>query len=202
VWTEALLASRAGWSAKLAFDPRLLLSKYDPGGDLAKQIRGHRDRGETDRLDEIVTRLVPLLAGPEAGVLAARKELTLESFEALLADLPGDQRERLSEALAGNATVVALVDADPASMLLSYASHPAHKRVAAWGADPFRRHRAGLVVTAVRAYLEQHPSLPDVRKSNAVRTSLGQLLAQVDERWAMPLVLSMKKLGITPIRPT
>jgi hypothetical protein len=33
------------------------------------------------------------------------------------------------------------------------------------------------------------------------RASLGQLLPQLKERWALPLVDTMKKLGITPIRP-
>ena len=54
---------------------------YDNG--LAKQITAFREHGQTDRIDEIVHRLAPLLAGPEAGVLAAQQLLTLASFESL-----------------------------------------------------------------------------------------------------------------------
>ncbi len=55
--------------------------------------RPSASKGRPDRIGEIVHRLAPLLAGPEAGVLAAQHLLTLASFESLLADLPGDQRE-------------------------------------------------------------------------------------------------------------
>lgn len=201
VWVEALLASRAGWTAKLTFDPKTLLTGYSAGCELAKEIRGYRERGETDRLDELSKRLEPLLGGPEAGVLAAKKLLSLDSFEALLGDLPGDHRERLQEALGHNPTATGLVDIDPTALFQTGAQGPAHRRLAGWGMDANKQHRVGLAVTAVRAHLEHHPNLADLRKSNAVRTGLGLLLTEVHEKWAMPLVATMKKLGITPIRP-
>jgi hypothetical protein len=40
-----------------------------------------------------------------------------------------------------------------------------------------------------------------MKRSNVVRTCLGHILPQVPERWALALVETMKKLGITPIRP-
>ena len=70
-----------------------------PGTPLAAEILGYRQRGQTDHLDELTERLVRLLAGPETGVLIAQKQLSLTAFEALCGDLPGDQRERLQEAL-------------------------------------------------------------------------------------------------------
>ena len=46
------------------------------------------------------------------------------------------------------------------------------------------------------------PTLANIKRSNVVRTCLGQLLPQVHQKWAMPLVDTMKRLGITPIRPS
>ena len=200
-WVEVLLASRAGWTARLPFEVRELLAGYAAGSALAGEIRGFRDRGETDRLDELVKRLVPLLEGPEAGVLAQKRQLSLASFEALIADLPGDHRERLQEALGHNPTATPLVDVTPAELLHNYAGSAAEKKILAWRADPRRQHRVGLAVTGLRAHLEQQAKVAEVKRSNVVRTCLGQILPQIQERWALPLVDTMKKLGITPIRP-
>jgi len=200
-WVEALLASRAGWTSRLPFDVRALLAEYVAGSAVATEVRGYRDRGETDRLDELTKRLVPLLEGPEAGVLAAKRELTLSSFEALAADLPGDHRERLQEALGNNPTATALVDITPAELLHNYPGSAAEKKILAWRADPLRQHRVGLAVTGLRAHLEQQAKVAEVKRSNVVRACLGQLLPQIDEKWALRLVETMKRLGITPIRP-
>ena len=89
----------------------------------------------------------------------------------------------------------------PAELLQNYAGSAAEKKILAWKADPLRQHRAGLAVTALRAHLTQQAKGTDLRKSNVVRTCLGQLLPQLKERWALPLVDTMKTLGITPIRP-
>jgi hypothetical protein len=200
-WVELLANGRDKWSSQLPFDVRALLTDYAPRSPLALEIKGYRERGQTDRLDELSTRLARLLEGPEAGVLVAQKQLSLASFEALLADLPGDQRERLQDALGHNPTATSLVDVTPAELLQNYAGSAAEKKILAWKADPLRQHRAGLAVTALRAHLTQQAKGTDLRKSNVVRTCLGQLLPQLKERWALPLVDTMKKLGITPIRP-
>ena len=95
-WVEALLAGKDTWAGKLKLDVRALLADYAPGTAVASEIAGYRQRGQTDRLDELTERLARLLAGPEAGVLVAQKQLSLAAFEALCADLPGDQRESAS----------------------------------------------------------------------------------------------------------
>jgi AAA domain (dynein-related subfamily) len=200
-WVEALLAQRASWSARLPFDVRALLAEYTQGSALAEQVRDYRDRGETDRLDELSKRLVPLLEGPEAGVLAAKKQLVLAAFEALLQDLPGDHRERLQEALGNNATATGLIDVTPTDLIHNYAGGAAEKKLRAWSADPLRQHRVGLALTGLRAHLERQATTADLKRSNVVRTCLGQILPQVHERWALPLVDTMRRLGITPIRP-
>ena len=198
---ETLLASKGTWGARFAFDVRELLATYAPGSALAKQITGFREQGLTDRIDEIVHRLAPLLAGPEAGVLAAQNLLTLASFEALLADLPGDQREKLQEALGSNPTAASMIDIDPTELLGSFAGSAAEKKIAAWRGEPTRRHRVTLAITGLRAFIAQPARLAELKRSNVARTSLGQVLVQLPERDALPLVETLKRIGITPVRP-
>ncbi len=200
-WVEALLATRAGWAQRLPFDVRALLGDYTAGSALANEIQGYRERGQTDRLDELAARLVPLLEGPEAGVLVQKRQLSLAAFEALVADLPGDHRERLQDALGGNPTATGLIDVTPKELLQSYAGSPAEKKILAWRADPQKQHRTGLAVTALRAHLEQQANAVEVKRSNVVRICLGQLLPQLPEPQALLLVATLKKLGITPVRP-
>ncbi len=202
VWVEALLLTKDAWTSKLDFDVRALLSDYGPKSDLAAQIASFKQRGETDRLDELTARLAPLLAGPECGVLIAQRQLTLASFEALIADLPGDHRERLQEAIGNNPTAAALVDLAPSALIQSYPGSAAEKKILAWRADPLLHHRIALAVTALRAHLERQAKVAEVKRSNVVRTCLGQLLPELPERTALSLVDTLKKLGITPIRPT
>ena len=200
-WVESLLASRASWGSRLAFDVRELLATYSADSPRAREIAGLRDRGQTDRLDEIVQRLAPLLAGPEAGVLVAQRQLLLGSFEALLADLPGDQREKLQEAIGSNVTATSLVDVEPSDFLARFAGSAAEKKLATWRADPLKRHRISLAVTALCVFVEQPARLPDLKKSNVARTSLGHVLAQLPEHDALVLVETLKRVGITPVRP-
>jgi hypothetical protein len=200
-WIEALLAGKDTWAGKLKLDVRALLADYAPGTAIAEEIAGYRKRGQTDRLDELTERLARLLSGPEAGVLVAQKQLSLAAFEALCADLPGDQRERLQEALGGNATATALVDVAPAALIQNYPGSATEKKMLAWCADPLLHHRVGIAVTGLRAHLERQARAADVKKSNVVRACLGQLLPQLPERSALGLVETLKKLGITPIRP-
>jgi hypothetical protein len=200
-WVEALLGSKSSWGSRLELDVRDLLGSYAPGSALAKQIAGYRDQGKTDRLDEIVQRLLPLLSGPEAGVLAAQKQLTLSSFEALLGDLPGDQREKLQEAIGGNPTAASLVDVDPTDLLSGFSGSSAEKKMASWRSDSSKQHRIALAITGLRAFIEQPARLVELKRSNVARTSLGHLLVQLHERHAMPLVETLKRVGIMPVRP-
>jgi hypothetical protein len=201
-WLELVVASRASWASRLPFDVRALLSEYDRRPDLSRAVRGFATEGQTDRLDEITTRLSRLLEGPEAGVLAAERQITLASFEALLADLPGDQRDKLVEALGRNPTATSLVDVQPEELCERYANSPAQRKIRGWSAEGVKQHRVGLAVTALSAHLAQNARLTEIKRSNTVRASLGVLLAELPERWALDLVAMCKRLGITPIRPS
>jgi hypothetical protein len=56
-------------------------------------------------------------------------------------------------------------------------------------------------VTALRAFITQPSRLAELKRSNVARTSLGQVLVQLPERDALPLVETLKRIGITPVRP-
>ena len=189
-WVEALLASRDTWGSRLGFDVREALAGYGPGSPMAREIAGYKQRGQTDRLDELVTRLAPLLAGPEAGVLAGQEKLTLASLEALLADLPGDARERLQEAIGQNPTAATLVDVAPEELLSGFPGSAAERKLAAWRREPVKRHRVALAITALRAHLSDPARLADLKRSNTARAALGHVLVD-----------TLKRVGITPVRP-
>ena len=92
-------------------------------------------------------------------------------------------------------------DVLPAVLIQNYAGSAVEKKMLAWRADPLLHHRIGLAVTALRAHLERQAKVAEVKRSNVVRTCLGQLLPQLPEHWALGLVDTLKRLGITPIRP-
>jgi len=201
-WVEIVVASRATWASSLPFDVRALLSEYDRRADLAHTVRGYTSAGQTDRLDEITTRLCRLLEGPEAGVLLAESRITLAAFESLLGDLPGDQREKLVESFGRNPTATSLGEVRPEELCERYIGSSAQRKIKQLAVEPLKQHRIAFVVTALCSFLERHRSLSDVKRSNAVRASLGGLLMDLPERWALDLVATCKRLGITPIRPS
>lgn len=201
VWVDALASSGSLSARPLGLDVHAILRDYGPKSPHAAKVREWKEGGETDRLDELVARLSTVLRGPEAGVLAANKTLTLGSLEALFADLPGDLREKLQDAIGGNPTACALLDVKPADVLTNYHVSPARERVNEWKAQPAKHHRVALLVTAVRAHVLAPHVAADLRRSNAQRLSLGHFLLQVGERWGMPLAEALQKIGVTPIRP-
>jgi MoxR-like ATPase len=202
VWVTALAASGSLSARPLAVDVHELLREYAPKSAHATLLRGWKERGEADRLDELTARLRTILSGPECGVLIAKRELTLSSIEALLSDLPGDQREQVQEALGSNPTATGLLDVRAEEVLTNYGGSAPFKRVNEWKTLSAKHHRVGLLVTAVRAHvLMPHVAL-ELRKSNAQRASLGHFLLQIGERWGLPLAEALHKVGVTPIRPS
>jgi hypothetical protein len=202
VWVAALAASNQLSARPLDIEAQSLLRDYGPKSPHAARVRGWRERGETDRLDELTARLRALLSGPECGVLIAKGDLTLAACEALFADLPGDQREILQEALGNNPTAIGLIDVRPEQVTTNYGGSSAQKRVNEWKAQPEKHHRIALLVTAVRVHVSAPHVASELRKSNAQRLSLGHFLLQLGERWGVPLAEALQKAGVTPIRPS
>jgi hypothetical protein len=198
-WAEVLAAAAEGAPSELGLRVRELLSDYAAHGQRA--VRELAARGRTDALDELVTRVRALLASPEVVVLAEQGAFRLESFESLLADLPGDARESLQDALADNPVATSLIEPSAPALLSGALAMTAERAIAGWARAPLQRHRARIVAGALARHLKQHGRVAELRQSNAVRSNLGRILAALGEAHAMPLVHVMLELGITPIRP-
>jgi hypothetical protein len=108
----------------------------------------------------------------------AENQFSLAAFEALLADLPGDHRERLQVAFGDNPLGTGLVGLDLGRVLDLDASGAA-KLVTKWTESPLLRHRARAVVTAVSLHLDDPLRALQVRQSMPARLTLGRLLRLV-----------------------
>jgi hypothetical protein len=205
-WLEVLLARREVHEAGLPLDVRALLAGYAAGTPDAVRLAELRAEGRSDALDELTHRLAGIFSGPEAGVLAASGKLRFDAVDALLGDLPGDHRDRLQRALAENPTLLAHADVKPHELLQNFVGSRAERTLAALIRDPSRQHRLGLVVTGLRAHLLDPGRLADLRKSTPARVALGHVLACLasagESPWAMALVDTLQRTGITPVRPT
>jgi MoxR-like ATPase len=202
-WLERFLATRDRWQAiALPIDPRALLREADRDAALLEELRAIARSGRTDVLTEIAARVEAIVRGPEVQLLASKGELRLAALEALVAELPGDARERILGGLSANALAVPLAELEPSALLhAAFPSQGALKRLEGWGRDSRLRHRAELAALGVRLFLDKHPDLPALRRSNTLRANLGHLLVRLPEHAALPLVDALLTAGIAPIRP-
>lgn len=204
-WLEIVLARREIGEVELAIDVHPLLFTYAPGSAEAAHLGRLRAAGRSDVLDEITHRLLAILSGPEAGVLALAGKLRFEAIEALFTDLPGDQRDKLQSAIAANPTLFTLAEVKPQELLQNFVGSRADRIISALVSDPLRQHRLGLIVSSLRAYLGDPTRLQALRKNTPARFALGHLLARLataaDSPWAMALVETLQRVGITPVRP-
>jgi MoxR-like ATPase len=204
-WLELLVARREVAEAGVSIDVRALLADYAPGSAAAARVAELRKEGRSDVLDELTHRLLAILSGPEAGVLAQQGKLRLDALEAFFADLPGDQRDKLQRAIAANPTLLPLAEVKPPELLQNFVGSRADRTLAALTHDPIRQHRVGLIVSGLRAHMSDPTRLTELRKSTPARVALGHVLARLatvaDSPWAMALVETLQRVGITPVRP-
>ena len=201
VWVEALIEAGATSHVKLELDVRALLRHYRPDSEAGETLAEWKRDGKTDRIAELAVRLETILAGPEVGAMAARGDLVMGALEGLLADLPGDHRVHLQKVLGANATAVPLIEIQPKDVLVAYERSGAMRRVEAWKQDPSKHHRIRLLVTGLCHHLRSAQVVAEVKKSNPARASLGHFLAQLGADFGLPLVETLKLIGVTPIRP-
>jgi AAA domain (dynein-related subfamily) len=198
-WAEVLAAASEGTASELGIDLRDLLGDYVQRAQ--KSVRELKTQGRTDAMDELVSRVRSVLRSPEIAAMHEQGTLRLDSFDALLADLAGDARESLQEAIAANPVAQSLIELRAGDILANAQSTQADKKLAQWAQSPTQRYRAAIVANALCAHLKQHGRVSELRQSNAIRANLGRVLAALGERYAMPLVNVMLELQITPIRP-
>lgn len=198
-WAEILAAASEGTAAEIGIDLRDLLGDYVAKGQ--KSVREWKSQGRTDALDELVNRVRSVLRSPEISAMFEQQTFKLDSFDALLGDLPGDARESLQEAIASNPVAQSLIELRAGEILTNAQAIQADKKLAIWAQSPLQRYRAAIIAQALCAHLKQHGRVSELRQSNVVRANLGRVLAALGERYAMPLVNVMLELQITPIRP-
>lgn len=203
-WVERLLATRDRWDrVALPVDVRALLREADREGALLEPLRELAKAGRSDVLAEVASRVESIVRGSEVQLLAARGDLRLPALEALVRELPGDTRARLLEVLAANPLAIPLVELDPAQLLHEgFRQHGFLKRLEGWARDAGAQHRVALVVLALKLFLDRHPDLAALRRSNVLRANLGHVLVRLPEKVALPLVDALLAAGIAPIRPT
>lgn len=203
-WLERFLATRSSWSRiALPVDPRQLVRDADRKPELVTELRALLKGGRTDVAAELVERLVAILGGPEVQLLGARDDLRLAAVDAFVAELPGDARDRILATLAANALAIPLAELDASALLqAAFPSNGILKKIETWGRDPLKRYRVTLAVLGVRLFLDKHPDLAALRRSNVLRANLGHLLVRLPEATAMPLVDALLAAGIAPIKPT
>ena len=197
-WVTALIAELGSTpAAGLGLSPYEVLRDFErSGAELA--LHRFRHEGDTDRIDELTTRLESIVGGPELATLDTSERFHLESFEALLRALPGDQRERLQEAFAKNEHSTHMFELTPDDLIDGYHRRAIQRRFRIWQRDEHLRHRAWALAWAVPDRLRRRADLPQLQSNDAVRKNLGKLVLDLDDR-AAPLLAGLKQVGITPL---
>ncbi len=195
---SALRQSSAGHEMKV----REMLAGYHTDPTVQENVRALRNNGRTDRLNQIARQVESVLNGPEINKLLGSRLFSLDAFETLLADLPGDCRERLEELLDENVLVSRLLEVQPANILWGgYAGGPMSQRVTEWTRDPSKRHRVGLLATALRIHLGNTRDIEQLRSNTGPRIGLGCFLDQIGAPWRTTLEDTLSQLKLRPIPP-
>jgi hypothetical protein len=194
-WIEVVRAGLRSQGSDIDFDLYAVLRSYGPDAKERAAVVRFRDEGKTDRLDEIVARISSLLDSPEVGVLASRDAFSLSAFEALLADLPGDQREALQDAFARNPVSVSLLGVAPDTVIKDYGSGVG-KKIAAWLASPTQRHRAWAIAAHLATALPKRADVVELKKNNLVRTNLARFAGDLGPVHGKALIQALERLGI------
>ena len=176
VWADLLLSVLDRYSGELEIQPLELLAHYDEDLSLGIAIRGYRDGGKTDVLSEIVHRLAAVLRGPESAALAQKGELRLDSFDAFIADLPGDSRELLQEAISQNAAVALELGFSVDDVAASSPGSALARNLERWATTPLLRHRAHMAASLIAARQRRTSQSPIVWTPRS-RAVLAPLLA-------------------------
>ena len=129
-------------------------------------------------------RVRTVLDGPLFNAIVSREQFSLQAFERLLADLPGDDRERLQEAFAGNLISASLIGVAPRDVLRGYQGGRSAGVVEQWIDDPSKTHLLCSPAAALCHHLDhmRHhdgDQVRQVRDSRGARLGLGQFLAQL-----------------------
>jgi len=196
---DLLIHERDEGALSSGLDAYALLRSYHRDSELKASVRALGEQGRLDMLEQTGHQLLSVLRGPELALLVSRGEVDLAAFETLVADLPGDLRETLSDAFGGNAAAAALLDVTPGDVLQGYAGSPKKRAVDRWMRD--RRHRAGALASALVDQLRAERNPNRLRRDNSARLGLGTFIEQVGSGLGEPLIEVLRAQRIDPILP-
>jgi hypothetical protein len=175
-WTQMLLSMPEASTSRLEIDPYDLLWQYAEDSVARTMIQGWINAGQTDRIDELVTRVLGIVKGPEIGVLIERGRFSHEAFERLLRDLPGDRAEDVADAAGGNSAAIGGLPLRVAELLLpSLTQRTALSGIKSWGNDVCASYKFQLLLTGLRAELTRRAAVGPLRKNSSIQRCLGDL---------------------------
>lgn len=134
---------------------QLLLSRYHAEPGLRAKLCADRDGGHTDRFHMLAKRLLDFVDGPELLRLIDTNAFSMDAFDALLADLPGDYRSAVQKAIAGQVAVAKFIPLTPEEVV--HPQYPNSARmgtVAGWLNGSHTKHRALILANAVAVWLD------------------------------------------------
>ena len=202
-WIEMLLKVLPSCGQALAIDVNRLLRGHNEGVKLVEELVAFRKQGRTDVLEAVANRVQALVEGPELNALIGRNEFSIEAFEKLISELPGDRREILQVRFGKNPVTAQLIGLKPDDVLKSYQDSPAQQKVTRWNQDPFLQHRLCALVQGVcvnlRSAKQQNPEL---WRNAGLKAALGQFIADIKPEIAQRLTGVLKELDITPLAPS
>lgn len=198
-WSSALQEEMKDRAAAGGIDVRELVCTLDEDPALRAEMGRLVASGRTDVLDAVARGVAGIVGTLELDPLVAGRRFRLQAFESLLTFLPGDLVEDLQEKLAGNPTAGRLLPWTAGDILSSYATLDLRGDMHRWGRDRALRHRAGIIVTMVRAHLRSLVDLVPIRRDGTQRANLGCLLIDLDGSHREALRADLEALGITPL---
>jgi hypothetical protein len=201
-WIEVLVPQLHEAPAGDGIDEVRLLSAYHQDAELRKLIVGLRESGRTDVLENLAYRVLRKIDGAALNQALGDRQFCLEAFEAFLAELPGDHREVLQQAVADNPAAAALLNVTAKDVLHgSYPTSNVARQVDGWVREPRLHHRAALLVGAVCHAIAHQPDIFALRSNRGALMGLGAFQKQVQAHWAKPLEETLTRWNVQPIAP-
>lgn len=200
-WLDELLALRERRCSEWSIDVHGLLRDLARNPAAQSRLAELRMHGRTDLFEQIAFSALHVVSSREIGKLSKHGGFDLESFEHLLAALPGDHAVRLQTAFGGNPDSAGVIGIPPDRVLAGYVESGAAAVVMEWHSRRATRHRAWSLAAGLVHALDRRPDIDAVRRSHGARMGIGTLLATLAAPHDRHLRDALIRMKIDPILP-
>ncbi len=200
-WSTALFEARTQSGTYSGLSAELLVKRYATDKNMQRRVASFRAKGRTDVLEQLSWKLTTIVETSDLKALSKARAFSLESFERLLDDLPGDLAERAQLAFGSNKTAIGLLPIRPIEVLDGYVHKRNAHTIEKWMSQCRRRHRGWAVATGVADFLDREADLKVIRGGFSVRRNLGILLSQLDYPHDRRFARLLDRLDIRAILP-